>query len=157
MALSNEQKAAIKAAVQSDSVLSTAWARAGNKPTGEVANALNAADQSVDVDARAVDARRIVLPTGEYASVKVLSETRPATPAVYAAITFVATLDDRDAVIPASAKDGTSTMLGALVSANALSTISRDAMMALFIGKSSRAQQIVGSPISEGDLLDAMK
>lgn len=157
MALSNEQKAAVKAAVQADPALAVAWARADNKPTGDVVNALNATDRSTDVSVPASRAAAVILMTGEWADIKLLAETRPATNSVKAAMTLVETLADRDRVIPAAAKASVSSKLDALVEAKALSRSSADAMLALFAGKTSRAQQLIGGSISEGDLLDAMK
>jgi hypothetical protein len=124
----------------------------------EIADALKASTIPADRDVPVIEARKIVLPTGELAKIKVLAETRPvdgpAASAIVAAITFAETMADRESVIPASAKSQVDTMLTGLVAANVLSGPSKAALLALFETQISRAEQMfgLGVVVQSGDV-----
>ena len=109
-----------------------------------IAADLNEPRIDADRDVPVVEARRVVLLGGDLAKVRLLAEARPATAITPLAMTFADTMADRETVIPASAKPQIDGMLDALVAAGALSAASKVALVALFAGKISRAEQMFG-------------
>lgn len=117
-----------------------------------IAELLNDRTLPADRDVPVSEARRVVLLGGDLARVKLLAEARPATSITPLAMTFADTMADRETVIPAAAKSQIDGMLAALVSAGALSAASKAALMALFDGRTSRAEQLFGEPVGSGDV-----
>jgi hypothetical protein len=113
-----------------------------------IAAMLNAKSIDGSRDVPAFEARQIVLLSGEWATIKLLAETRPATTAVSIAMTFVDTLSDRETTIPASARNQIAGLLDVLVATNVLSGSSKAALMLLFNTKISRAEQMFGPGVT---------
>lgn len=122
-----------------------------------IAADLNEQRIDADRDVPVFEARRIVLLRGDLARVRLLAEARPATSITPLAMTFADTMADRETVIPAAAKPQIDGMLDALVAAGALSAASKAALMALFEGKISRAEQLFGERVQVGHVARALE
>ena len=118
----------------------------------QIADAFNARTIDGSRDVPAFEARQIVLLSGEWAKIKLLAETRPATTAISVAMTFVDALSDRETVLPAANRAHIAGLLDVLVAANVLSGASKAALMLLFATKISRAQQEFGRDVTSGDV-----
>jgi hypothetical protein len=109
-----------------------------------IAAMLNARAIDGSRDVPAFEARQIVLLSGEWAKIKLLAETRPATTAISVAMTFVDALSDRETVLPAANRAHIAGLLDVLVAATVLSGASKAALMLLFAAKISRAEELFG-------------
>lgn len=117
--------------------LAHADAALGPVDPAEAAAALNAQAVAEVRDVPCRDARAVLLATGEYGALVLLSRRTPGPDApaalVAAAITAVATLDTSEAIRAGDegAWRAIQAMLGAFVDAGALSAASRDALLAM--------------------------
>lgn len=118
-------------------LLREADAALGIDDPASAAEALNAQTDTVPRDILATDARAILLVTGEYGALVLLSRQTPSVsvPAalVAAAISAIATLDQSVTIqVTDPVKWGAvQTMLAAFVAAGAISETSRDALLAM--------------------------
>lgn len=118
----------------------------------QIADEFNASSIDASRDVPASEARQIVLLSGDWARIRLLSEQRPATLASTVAMTFVETLSDRNTIIPADSRSQINDLLDVLVASGAMSGGAKALLMLLFATKISRAQQAFGRDVTFSDV-----